>query len=100
MIAAAHPLDRAKLRHLGEMLVDISAGRLMTRDPLRSLVESLMASLRHDGSSAGAERVAERLISIASHRLGADIMAVMASGLIQASCGYATRAHAYVGARP
>jgi hypothetical protein len=70
--AALHPLDRAKLRRLAEALCDISAGRLATRDPLLPLVERLMVCLRDDCSADGAERLADRLLSVAEHRLGAD----------------------------
>jgi hypothetical protein len=91
MIAAAHPLDRAKLMRLGELMCDVSAGRLSTRAPLVPLVENLMVCLRDDCSAAGSELVVDRLLSIACAGLGADGNAAMAEGLILASSGYANR---------
>lgn len=69
-----HPLDDEKLRHLGEMLCDISAGRLTTRDPVLALVQNLMVCTRPDCQAHGAESVVDRLFALADDRLGAERM--------------------------
>jgi hypothetical protein len=69
-----HPLDVPKIRELGEMLCDISAGWLTTRDPVLDMVRNLMVCTRPDCQSAGAEHVVDRLLAIADHRLGAEAM--------------------------
>lgn len=90
MIAAPiHPVDLPKLRRLGEMLWEISAGELTTRDATTPdecrvnaafgpLVKNLMVCTRDDCSAAEAESVIDRLLVIADHRLGADILAELA----------------------
>ena len=85
-------LDRDKLRRLGELMCHVSAGRLASRDALLPPTAELMASLRDDGSPAGAGRAVDRLISIAHDGLGGDIMAAMASCLLHASAGRVTLA--------
>jgi hypothetical protein len=79
---APHPLDRPKLRKLGEALCDISAGRLSTRDTLLPMTETLMVCLRDDCSAAGAEGAVDRLLAVADDRLGADAMAEAAAEII------------------
>jgi hypothetical protein len=76
---AVHPLDREKLRELGEMLCDISAGWLTTRDPFLDMVRNLMVCTRPDCQSADAGHVVDRLLAIADHRLGAELMAAAAA---------------------
>lgn len=79
MIAAPiHPADLPKLRRLGEMLWEMSAGELTTRDALLPLVRNVMVCTRDDCSAAEAESVIDRLLVIADHRLGADILAELA----------------------
>jgi hypothetical protein len=82
---AIHPLDRPKFRRLGEMLFDISAGRLTSRDDILPLVETLMVCTRPDCSAAGAELVVDRLLAIADHRLGAHGMAEAAFAEVAAA---------------
>jgi hypothetical protein len=98
--AALHPLDRPKLRRLAEALCDISAGRLATRDPLLPLTAELMVCLRDDCSAAGAERVVDRLLSVAEHRLGAAAMSDIAAIMILASSGHSAGLPTHMGAGP
>ena len=83
--AAIHPLDRPKLRRLGEMLCDISAGELTTRDASRAMARVLMVCIRSDCSAVGAEGVVDRLLAIADDRLGADGMAEAAFAEVAAA---------------
>lgn len=82
--AAVHPLDREKLRRLGEMLCDISAGQLVTREGLEPIVAELMVCIRLDCSADGADDVLDRLFAIADDRLGVDEMAASAFAEIMA----------------
>jgi hypothetical protein len=84
-MTAAGPLDRDKLLRLGELMVAVADGSLKTRDPLMTRVRELMASLR--GSPAGAKRVVDRLLAIASAGLGPDGNALMGDLGIQCSVG-------------
>jgi hypothetical protein len=77
-IGDLHPLDRPKLRRLGELMFEISTGELTTRDPIRGLVGELMICTRDDLSSAGADEVVDRLLALADHRLGADRLGELA----------------------
>ena len=80
---AAHPLDRQKLRELGEILCDLSAGRIqIDRKDLLARVTVLMVCMRDDCSSRGSGSVLDRILSIADHRLGADEIAVAAAAEI------------------
>ena len=47
-----HPLDRPRLRRLGELMFEVSAGNLTTRDPILELVETLMINLIDHALSA------------------------------------------------
>jgi hypothetical protein len=71
---APHPLDHGKLRRLAEHLCGISDGKRSVLG-LVDQISALMVCVRSDCSAAGADRVAERLLSIADHRLGAQAMA-------------------------
>lgn len=80
-----HPLDRPRPRWLGELMFEVSAGNLTTRDPILELVETLMMNTRDECSSDGAEGVVDRLLAIADHRLGADALGEAALEIIQAA---------------
>jgi hypothetical protein len=75
LIDELHPLDVGKLRRIAEMLCDLSAGRLMTRDGLEPLVASLMVCISPFCSSDDAGLVVERLLAAADDRVGARGMA-------------------------
>jgi hypothetical protein len=70
-----HPCDREKLRRLGELLFDIAAGRLMTRDVLVHPVRQLMVCTRPDCCADAADEVVDRLLAVADCWPGADGMA-------------------------
>jgi hypothetical protein len=73
-----HPLDAARLRDLGVMLCEVSAGERTSRDAILSLVETLMVNCRDDLCADDADAVVDRLLAIADERLGARILAELA----------------------
>lgn len=82
LIEELHPLDVDKLRRIAERLVDISAGRLMTREGLKPLVASLMVCVSPFCRPDGADRVVGRLLATADDRVGAEGMAALVLGEI------------------
>jgi hypothetical protein len=78
-----HTQDRDTLHRLGELLYDIAAGRLATRDALLPLVRTLMIYTRDDRSPEGAEHVVDRLLAIADNWYGAGVMAEAALSVIK-----------------
>jgi hypothetical protein len=73
-----HPSDHARLRRLGEVLFDISAGNIAAdRDDLMRRVRPLMMLTRLDLSTDGADEVVDRLLAMADYRLGADALTEM-----------------------
>jgi hypothetical protein len=82
--AAVHPLDRPKLRRLGEMLCEVSAGELTTRAALLPLISNLMICRRDDCRAAEAGGVLDRLLALADHWYGADALGAAAPEIIVA----------------
>ena len=78
-----HPPARAKLRRLGQMPCDISAGRLASRGPVSRLTSELMV----DKSAAGVDVAVGRLLALASDRLGVEAMTVCAAITIATAPG-------------
>jgi hypothetical protein len=75
--APLHPLDWEKLRRVGELLCDMSAGRVAQADAHRSLLwrtGELMMCVRGDCRTDGAEGVARRLAGLADWRFGSEGM--------------------------
>ena len=72
-----HPIDREKLRHLGELLCNCSRPGVL-RDRSRCRVRELVESLRPDCSGADAEIIACRLVLSADGREGAERLAEFA----------------------